>query len=284
MKQCETIKNDVLRVIAEVHQKKPMIECLTNTVTIGDCANIILASGASPIMAEDIREIDEIVSAAGAVVINIGTLKPEMTEAMLAAGKKANEVGVPVILDPVGAGASKLRNDVSAQLLEQVKFQVIRGNMSEIRALAGFTSQTKGVDAGGSDAASLENIEASVSVVRQLSEKLGCAVAATGALDIIAAGDTAYAIQNGHPMLEDVTGTGCMTSSLAGSYCGAGLNLPVAEAITAVLVMCIAGEKAQEFAAKHAEGGIGTFREKLFDYVYTLSEQDIKERGKIYEL
>ena len=278
MKQCETIKNDVLRVIAEVHQKKPMIECLTNTVTIGDCANIILASGASPIMAEDIREIDEIVSAAGAVVINIGTLKPEMTEAMLAAGKKANEVGVPVILDPVGAGASKLRNDVSAQLLEQVKFQVIRGNMSEIRALA------KGVDAGGSDAASLENIEASVSVVRQLSEKLGCAVAATGALDIIAAGDTAYAIQNGHPMLEDVTGTGCMTSSLAGSYCGAGLNLPVAEAVTAVLVMCIAGEKAQEFAAKHAEGGIGTFREKLFDYVYTLSEQDIKERGKIYEL
>ena len=284
MKQCETIKNDVLRVIAEVHQKKPMIECLTNTVTIGDCANIILASGASPIMAEDIREIDEIVSAAGAVVINIGTLKPEMTEAMLVAGKKANEVGVPVILDPVGAGASKLRNDVSAQLLEQVKFQVIRGNMSEIRALAGFTSQTKGVDAGGSDAASLENIEASVSVVRQLSEKLGCAVAATGALDIIAAGDTAYAIQNGHPMLEDVTGTGCMTSSLAGSYCGAGLNLPVAEAVTAVLVMCIAGEMAQEFAAKHAEGGIGTFREKLFDYVYTLSEQDIKERGKIYEL
>lgn len=283
MQKCQEVKSKVWQVIEETHRKKPLIECITNYVTIGDCANIILAAGASPIMAEDRREIEEIVAAAGAVVLNIGTLQQEVVDTMVIAGKKANELGVPVVLDPVGVGATKLRNDTAAMLLENVHFSVIRGNMSEIRALAGCSSSTKGVDADEDDAAKLDAIEESVKVVGALANRLDCCIAATGGVDTIAYGGTAYIVDNGHAMMGDVTGTGCMCSSVVGAYCGAGLGMPGVEALAAVLTMCIAGEKAFE-SVDRGEKGIGTFRERLFDYVYTIGEADIEERGKIYEI
>ena len=282
MQACEEVKKEVMEVIQAVRAKKPLIECITNYVTIGDCANIVLAAGASPIMAEDKREIEEIVSAAGAVVLNIGTLQPQTVEAMALAGKKANELGVPVVLDPVGVGATKLRNDTAAMLCENVHFSVVRGNMSEIRALAGCGASTKGVDAGAGDAAKLDAIEESVKIVGALARKLDCCVAATGGIDVIAYSGKAYIVDNGHEMMGDVTGTGCMCSSVVGAYCGGGLKRPGVEALAAVLTMCIAGEKAHEYVDRD-EKGIGTFREKLFDYVYTIGEKDIYERGKIYE-
>ncbi len=283
MLKCEAVKDQIIDVIRTVRAKKPLVECLTNYVTIGDCANIVLAAGASPIMAEDRREIEEIVSVADALVLNIGTLQPEIIETMVLAGKKANALGIPVVLDPVGVGATKLRNDTAQMLTDTLGLTVIRGNMSEIRALAGFASATKGVDAGANDAVTLGNAETSAKIVCDLAGKLNCCVAATGAVDIIACTGKAYIINNGHTMMADVTGTGCMCSSVVGAYCGGGLNKPTIEAAAAVLTMCLAGEKAYEYVA-NGEKGIGTFREKLFDYVYTISEKDIMERGEIYEI
>lgn len=281
--KCEPLKKEIVKVLEAVREKKPLVYCITNYVTVGDCANIVLASGASPIMAEDHREVEQIVSAAKAVVLNIGTLRKETVEAMVIAGKKANELGVPVVFDPVGAGATKLRNDTAKMLTDTIRFSVIRGNMSEIRALAGLSSATKGVDAGMSDALTHDNIEAGAKVVSDLAKRLDCCIAATGAIDIIAYGDTAYAINNGHAMMADITGSGCMCSSVVGACLGSGMKNPAVCAAAAIAAMCIAGEKAYEYAAKNG-GGIGTFREKLFNYVYTMSEADLMDRGEIYEI
>lgn len=277
----EKMYNLVIEAIKNTRAKKPLIECLTNTVTINDCANIILATGASPIMAEDKREVEEVVSFASALLINIGTLQSESVETMIKAGIKANEVGIPVIFDPVGVGATTLRNEVSKQIISEIKLTVIRGNMSEIRALSGFTSSTKGVDAGESDVVNKDNLEHSVGIVQNLAKNLNCVVAATGAIDIVASQNSAYIIENGHAMLADVTGTGCMCSAVVAAFCGGSDNY-CATTIAGIISMGIAGEKAHEFVAKN-DCGIGTFKVKMMDYIYTLSENDILEMGKIYE-
>jgi len=277
----EEMYKEVIEAIKSTRVKKPLIECLTNTVTINDCANIILASGSSPIMAEDKREVEEVVSFSSALLINIGTLQKESVEAMLKAGKKANEIGIPVIFDPVGVGATTLRNEASKQIISEIKLAVIRGNMSEIRALSGFTASTKGVDVGDCDIVNKDNLEHSVSIVQNLAKNLNCVVAATGAIDIVASQNGAYIIENGHSMLADITGTGCMCSAVVAAFCGGSDNY-CATTIAGIISMGIAGEKAYEFVAK-GDCGIGTFRVKMMDYIYTLSEKDILEMGKIYE-
>ena len=282
LKQCSSIQKDLFAVMKAPKEKKPVIECITNYVTIGDCANIILACGASPIMAEDSREIEEIVAVSGAVVLNIGTLQQETIDTMVVAGKKANELGIPVVLDPVGVGATKLRNDTAARLLDEIQLTAIRGNMSEIKALCGISSNTKGVDASDLDAVTLETADKAVAIVQSLAKKHNCTVCATGKIDIVASPQKVFIADNGHKMLEDVTGTGCMCSSVVGAYLGSGLPLPEAATLLATLTMCIAGELAQEYVTQN-KAGIGTFRDKLFDYVYNLTEEDILKRGKIYE-
>ncbi len=263
----------------EVKRKKPVIECITNTVTIGDCANIILAAGASPIMAEDIREVEEIVAISGAVVLNIGTLQEDTVRAMHQAGQAANRLGVPVVLDPVGVGASRLRNETAESLLREVQFSVIRGNLSEIKAIYGVDSGTKGVDAADGETADGQSMQ----LVQEVARRYDCTVAATGAQDIIASPQRLAVLQNGHPMMADVTGTGCMCSSVVGAMCGGGVGDAFAEAALAVSAMSISGEQAEE--SVRAQGaGIGTFREKLFDYMYQFSMQTLKERGKIHEM
>ena len=266
-------------ILAEVKRKKPVIECITNYVTIGDCANIILAAGASPIMAEDMREVKEIVAISGAVVLNIGTLQEQTVKAMCLAGEEANRLNIPVVLDPVGVGASKLRNETAEMLLKNVKFSVIRGNLSEIKAISGIQPGTKGVDAAEGETADAEAIE----IVRGVAKRYGCTVAATGAQDIIASPQRTAILENGHPMMADVTGTGCMCSSVVGAMCGGGVGDSFAEAALAVSMMSISGEMAEEFVrAKGA--GIGTFREKLFDFMYGFDAELLEKRGKIREL
>ena len=273
---------EITKALTSLKAKRPLIECLTNTVTINDCANIILAIGASPIMAEDISEVEEVVALAGAVVLNIGTLNAPMVASMITAGKKANELNVPVVFDPVGVGATQLRNNIAKKILSEVNISVIRGNMSEIRALADLTSFTKGVDVSDVDAVKRDNIKDGVKIAGTLAQKHNCIVAVTGEIDIIATPiKKAYLIDNGHEMLASITGTGCMVTALVGAYCG-GTNNYAAAAAAGILTMCIAGEKAYEIVSKNGTGS-GTYRTLIMDYTYNLSVADILGRGKIYE-
>ncbi len=278
MKDSNIVKN-ICTLTVLVREKKPLIHHLTNYVTVNDCANIVLASGASPIMADDLAEVEEMVTMASALVLNIGTLNQRTVESMMAAGKKANELGIPVVLDPVGAGATVLRTSTCRLLLENIKLAVMRGNVSEIKAVGGFEATTKGVDVSQQDLLNSKDLDYGRKIVQTLSKKFGCIVAMTGEVDLISDGTKTYSIYNGHPMLSSITGTGCMCSSLIGAYCGITSDYLLA-ALSGVMVMGLAGEKAYQ-QTWEANGGNGTFRIKLIDAVSLLTGEDIKERGRI---
>ncbi len=262
-------------LLGELRKKKPLVHNITNYVTVNDCANVILAIGASPIMADDIGEAADITSISSALVLNIGTLNHRTVESMLASGKRANELGIPVVFDPVGAGASDLRNETAKTILSTIKISVLRGNMSEISYIAGLGSNTKGVDAAEEDIASNDGKAVAIAVAR----KLGCVVAVTGATDIITDGERVAAISNGHKMLSDVTGTGCMTTALVGSYCGAGKDAFIA-AVGGIASMGIAGEIAFE---KAGINGTGSFHIAIIDAISQLDEDIFMERAGINE-
>ncbi len=279
-------KSMLERMIGELEKtraQKRVIDCITNNITVNDCANAILAIGASPIMSDAMEEIDDIVSVSSAVLLNTGGLQPFVIHAMEAAGKKANELNKPVILDPVGAGASRLRDRVCKTLTTDVHPCVIRGNLSEILALGGYSSNTQGVDASADDKVTLENLHEQGKKVQRTAKQFNCTVCATGEIDIIASPAELFAIQNGHEMLECVTGTGCMCSALVAALC-AGSEDITASAAAGVLAMCLAGEIAYEYIASHEGCGSGTFHVKLIDALNLLSPQDILQRGRIYEL
>ena len=192
----------MFKIIYEnVRKGCPLIHNITNYVTVNDCANIVLACGASPIMADDKDEVAEITTICSGLNINIGTLNSRTIDSMLIAGKKANELGHPVVLDPVGAGASKLRTDTAMKLLEEVKFTVIRGNISEIKTLASGNGSTKGVDADVADKVTEENLDEVVAFAKAFARKTGAVIAITGAIDIVADAKKAYCIYNGEPMM-----------------------------------------------------------------------------------
>ncbi|CAH0122172.1 Hydroxyethylthiazole kinase [Paenibacillus sp. CECT 9249] len=264
-------------LISRVRQSKPLIHQITNYVTVNDCANVTLAIGASPVMADDADEVAEIVAISSALVLNMGTLNNRVVEAMIAAGQKANESGVPVVLDPVGAGASQLRNRTARTLLERIQFSVIRGNISEIKCLAGANANTRGVDASETDAAG--GPEGGVGIARLLARQYNCVVAITGETDIVSDGVRTLCIQNGHKALGSITGTGCMCSALIGSFCGAGSDDLVAAA-AGVMSMGIAGEIAFEQAGHK---GLGSYRVALIDQIGNLGGETICARGKLYE-
>lgn len=271
--------SDIIKATAELlvslRSNKPLVHNITNYVTVNDCANVILAIGASPIMADDIGEAAEITAISSALVINIGTLNQRTVESMLAAGKKANELGIPVVFDPVGAGASRLRNETTRTILSEVKVSVVRGNMSEISFIAGLNANTKGVDAAEEDIASGDAVQAAIAVAK----KLGCVASVTGATDIITDGKKIAAVSNGHKMLSDVTGTGCMTTALVGSFCGAGRDAFVA-AVAGIAAMGIAGEIAYESAGGK---GTGSFHTAIIDAISRLDGKIISERARINE-
>ena len=269
-----TITKKAAAVLAAVRGKCPLVHNITNYVAANDCANALLAYGASPIMADDIGEAPDIASISSALVLNIGTLNRRTVASMLAAGRRANELGVPVVLDPVGAGASKLRDDTTRELLSQVKLTIIRGNISELSFAAGLSAATKGVDAAASDGGN-----DAVSVAKAVAKKYGCTAAVTGAVDAISDGERIVRIHNGHPMLSKVTGTGCMASALTGACAGAGPD-PFLAAAAGVASMGIAGELAFEQAGS---AGTGSFRVAIIDALSRLTPDAFEERARFDE-
>ncbi|UYZ34476.1 hydroxyethylthiazole kinase [Clostridium beijerinckii] len=265
-------------LLNEVRNKKPLVHNITNYVTVNDCANILLAIGASPIMADDIKEAADITKISSALVINIGTLNERTIESMIASGKKANELNIPVVFDPVGAGASDFRNSTTKRLLEEVKISVLRGNMSEIKFISGLGSTTKGVDASENDART--GNDEGVDVAKSLAKKLQCTVAITGATDIISDGERVVILENGTKMLSNVTGTGCMTTALIGAFCGAGSDYFIG-AVSGIISMGISGEIALDKAGKI---GTGSFHIAIIDAIRNLTSNIIEKMNKIKEI
>ena len=264
-------------IIKKITAKKPLVHHITNYVTVNDCANITLAIGASPIMADAIEEVQEIVSISSSLVLNIGTLNERTVKSMIAAGKKANEINIPVILDPVGAGASSLRNNTTKDILDKVKINILRGNISEIRYIAGLNADTKGVDASEKD---LNSYSEAAEIAYNLAKKQKCVVAITGAVDIVSDGARTVYIENGHKALSNITGTGCMCSSLVGSFNGAAPEMPLHATVSALLCMGIAGEIAYE---KAGNIGNGSYRSAIIDAISNIDANTLLERSKFYE-
>lgn len=191
-------------MLENVRKNVPLIHNITNYVTVNDCANVLLACGSSPIMSDDVDEAEDITTICQGLNINIGTLNQRTIPAMIKAGKKANELGHPVILDPVGAGASRLRTETAFHLIDQIQFSVIRGNISEIKTRAFGEGTTKGVDADVADTVTEETLDLAVAFVKKYAQKTGAIVAVTGAIDIVADKDRAFCIRNGHPMMSSI--------------------------------------------------------------------------------
>ena len=257
-----------------------LIHNITNYVTVNDCANILLAMGASPIMADDLEEVEEITSICDGLVINIGTLNKRTIEAMVAAGKRANALKHPVVLDPVGAGASSLRTATANRLIETVRFDVIRGNISEIKTLAQGAGTTKGVDADAADAVSAAGLASAVALAQDLSKKTGAVVAITGAIDIVADKSAAYTVENGHPDMSKITGSGCMLSAMTGAYAAANPKETLMAAVCAVAAMGIAGEKAADQVSA-AGLGTGSLRTAIIDQISLMTAEKMAALARI---
>ncbi len=270
------------KYLENVRAKSPLIHNITNYVTVNDCANILLACGASPIMSDDCGEVEEITSICGGLNINIGTLNKDTIPAMLLAGKKANELGHPVILDPVGAGASKLRTETARRLLDEVRFTVIRGNISEIKTLAVGTGSTKGVDADVADAVTVETLDSVVAFAKEFSKKTGAVIAITGATDIVAGAEKAFVITNGHPMMARITGSGCMLTAMTAAYITANPENILEATAAAVCAMGVCGEKAYDTTVDKRAGN-SSFRNYLIDKVCRLDSEDL-DKGARYRI
>lgn len=268
------IKN-IAASVSRVRDISPLVHCITNYVTVNDCANAILAIGASPIMADDIDEVEDITSISSALVINIGTLNSRTIKSALCAGKKANELNIPVIFDPVGAGASKLRNEAVGHILSRVRISIIRGNLSELAFISGLQVSTKGVDSSEAD---LDKDPVWVS--KRVAQMYGCTAAITGAVDTISDSTRCVQLSNGHPMLSAVTGSGCLTSALTGVFAGAVKDSLIA-ACSAILTTSVAGELAYE---KSGKLGTGSFHISLIDHISTMSEETMLKYAKIREV
>lgn len=267
-------------ILGNVGVQSPLVHAITNYVTVNDCANVLLACGASPIMADDQGEVEEITAICNALVINIGTLNERTIEAMIKAGKKANELAHPVVLDPVGAGASTLRTNTTFRLLNEVKFSVIRGNISEIKTVAQGSGTTKGVDADVNDVITEENLDEAIAFAKSLSAKTGAVIAITGAIDIVADSHKAYVIRNGHPLMSKISGTGCMLSAVIAGYCGANTVSLLDATAAAVCAMGLCGELAYN-KLKEVDGGISTYRTLILDYMGKLDAEMLNGGMKI---
>ena len=272
-------------MLKNVKEQVPLVHCITNYVTVNDCANILLACGGSPIMADDEQEVEEITTVCDGLTINIGTLNSRTVKSMILAGKRANALGHPILLDPVGVGASALRTRTAIELLENVKFTAVRGNISEIKTLVLGSGNTKGVDANVADAVTEENRKRVIAFAGEFSRKTGAVVVITGAVDLVVGGKRAYVIRNGHPMMSKVTGTGCMLSAMMAAYLTANKGTPVQAAAAAVCAMGIAGERAYEkMLAVH--GGSGSYRMFLMDEISNMNAEilDRDARYEVYEI
>ncbi|SHJ34827.1 hydroxyethylthiazole kinase [Hespellia stercorisuis] len=271
MKQCMEL----------VRKTAPLVHNITNYVTVNDVANVLLACGGSPIMSDDEGDVEDITAICGGLNINIGTLNQRTIPSMFLAGKKAKELGHKVLLDPVGAGASSLRTETALKLMKEIPFDVIRGNISEIKTLAFGSGSTKGVDADVADAVTDETLTDTIAFAKDLAAKLHCIIAVTGAIDLVADRETCYVIRNGRPEMGRITGTGCQLSGLMTAFLVANSGNELKAAAAAVCAMGLAGEIG--WSHMKPEDGNATYRNRIIDAIYHM-DGEILEKGAKYEV
>ena len=273
---------DFGKQLSLVRERAPLVQCITNFVTVNDCANIILAAGGSPSMADDVREAAEAVRDSAALVCNLGAIAA--VDAMVSAGKTANELGKPVVLDPVAAGNTALRRQESGRLLAGVKFAAIRGNASEIRALARGELTGSGVDVSGEDAVTDATLPRTVETARLLAKQTGAVVAVSGPIDVVTDGGQTILLRTGCATMARITGSGCMLTSMLGAFCGADPAHPFEATCAAIAAMGVAGDVAEERRLRNGTGN-ATFRTDLIDAVFNLTEEQLngRVRYEVYE-
>ena len=257
------------RTLAAVHQRKPLVHNITNYVVMNETANAILALGALPVMAHAREEVEEMVALAGALVLNIGTLSEPWVDAMLAAGRAAGERGIPIVLDPVGAGATRYRTETARRLLEELDVTVVRGNAGEVATLVGMEAEVRGVEsiAAGADPAAL---------AEEAARSLGVVASVTGPVDHVSDGERVLAVANGHELLGTVTGTGCMATAITGCFAAVRPDSPLEAAAEALAAFGVAGEDAASAAR-----GPGSFHVGLYDALYALEPGGLDARARI---
>ena len=272
----------VLKTMLEnVRAKSPLVHNITNYVTVNDVANVLLAAGGSPIMSDDADDVEDITSICGGLNINIGTLNKNTIPSMFLAGKKANALGHIVLLDPVGAGASRLRTDTANRLMQEVRFDAVRGNISEIKTLCTGSGSTKGVDADVVDAVTEANLDDGVQLVKTFAQRAGCIITVTGAIDLVSDGERCWCIRNGRAEMSRITGTGCQLSALMTAFLVANPHRKLDAAAAAVCMMGLAGEIG--WANMQPGDGNSTYRNRIIDAIFNMTG-DALEEGAKYEL
>ena len=272
----------ILKTMLEnVRAKTPLVHNITNYVTVNDVANVLLAAGGSPIMSDDADDVEDITSICGGLNINIGTLNKNTIPSMFLAGKKANALGHIVLLDPVGAGASRLRTDTANRLMQEVRFDAVRGNISEIKTLCTGSGSTKGVDADAVDAVTEANLDDGVQLVKTFAQRAGCIVTVTGAIDLVSDGERCWCIRNGRAEMSRITGTGCQLSALMTAFLVANPDRKLDAAAAAVCMMGLAGEIG--WANMQPGDGNSTYRNRIIDAIFNMTG-DALEEGAKYEL
>lgn len=274
-------------LLEKLRQESTLTHCITNVVTVKDCANAVLAVGGSPIMANAPEEAEEIVTIANSLVINIGTLTTEQIQTMKKSAQTATKQQKPFVLDPVGVGISKIRNETPIDIIKESKPTIIRGNLSEIKAIAMFygileeCTTAKGVDVADSDIINQETLTTNAQIVKNIAEKLDTTIAVSGPIDIISDGKEVYAIDNGDAMMANITGTGCMLGCIMGAYTAVGDGLTAA--VTAATTMAIAGELAAQKTID-TNTGTGSFGIYLIDELSKINKETFTKYAKIQKL
>ncbi len=254
------------QTLSELRERKPLVHQITNYVVMNETANATLALGALPVMAHAPEEVEEMASAAGALVLNIGTLSDHWIEAMLLAGKAA---GGPIVLDPVGAGATRYRTDTAKRLLDELDIAVVRGNAAEIATLAGREAEIRGVEA-------IRAADGGAELAKAAAQMLGTVAAVTGPVDHVSDGERVIAVSNGHALLGTVSGTGCMSTAVTGAFLAAKTEDPLEAAAEALVAFGVAGED----AARGAHGP-GSFHVALYDALYNLDPATLDDRARL---
>ena len=265
--------------LENVRKSVPLVHNITNYVTVNDVANVLLACGGSPIMSDEAEDVEDITSVCGGLNINIGTLHKTSIEGMFRAGRKANELGHPVLLDPVGAGASALRTNTALDLMKELNLAVIRGNISEIKTLALGSGTTKGVDADVADAVTEENLDEAVAFVKKFAKESGSIIAVTGAIDLVTDGEKCYVIRNGRPEMGKITGTGCQLSGMMTAYITANPENRLEAAAASVCVMGLAGQIG--WSRMREDEGNAAYRNRIIDAIYLMSGEELEQGGRM---
>lgn len=267
--------------LQRVRASVPLVHNITNYVTVNDVANALLACGGSPIMSDEPADVADITSICGGLNINIGTLNQRSIEAMHVAGKRAAELGHVILLDPVGAGASALRTNTAVELMEELPLTVLKGNASEIKALALGSATTQGVDANAADVVTEANVAEQAAFAKTYAAQLGCILAITGPIDLVADSTRCFAIRNGRPEMEKITGTGCQIAGMMAAYLVANPDTQLEAAAASVALMGVAGEIGWENMLPG--DGNSTYRNRIIDAIFNMDAETLEARAN-YEI